>query len=123
MQFLWTTINVKNLDESVAFYRDIVGLKVKRRFAAGPGHELAFLGSEVTATEIELIRDEQGKPPSFGADISIGFAVDSLDRLIGVLKGKGIPVAAGPFQPNPAVKFLYILDPNGVRVQFVEQVR
>lgn len=39
MKFLWTAINVKNLDESIAFYSKLVGLQVVRRFPAGPGVE------------------------------------------------------------------------------------
>ena len=36
MQFLWTTVYVKDLDESIAFYSDLAELKVQRRFPAGP---------------------------------------------------------------------------------------
>ena len=41
MKYLWTTINVKDLDESIAFYSDLLGLKVQSRFPAGPGMEIA----------------------------------------------------------------------------------
>ena len=44
MKFLWTTIYVKNLDESIAFYANLVGLQVVKRFPAGPGMEIAFYG-------------------------------------------------------------------------------
>jgi len=36
------------------------------------------------------------------------------------LKGKGIPVFAGPFEPSPHIKFFYIKDPNGYKIQLVE---
>ncbi|NLK05931.1 MAG: VOC family protein, partial [Spirochaetales bacterium] len=32
-----------------------------------------------------------------------------------------LEIYAGPFSPNPYVRFFYILDPNGVKIQFVEQ--
>ncbi len=35
----------------------------------------------------------------------------------------GLPVQAGPFSPNPSIKFLYVLDPDGLKIQFVENVR
>jgi lactoylglutathione lyase len=44
MKFLWTTILVDNMDESVKFYEEVVGLKLTKRFQAGPGMEISFLG-------------------------------------------------------------------------------
>ncbi|MFP4199505.1 MAG: VOC family protein [Halanaerobium sp.] len=35
MSYLWTTIKVKNLEESIEFYQQIVGLKLQRKFEAG----------------------------------------------------------------------------------------
>ncbi|MDP4108576.1 MAG: VOC family protein, partial [Bacillota bacterium] len=54
-----------------------------------------------------------------GKDISWGFEVDSLDRTISLLKEKGYNII-GPFSPNPGVKFVYILDPNGMKIQLIQ---
>ena len=40
MKFCWCTIGVKDMDASVKFYQEIVGLHISRRFAAGPGLEM-----------------------------------------------------------------------------------
>jgi len=47
MKFLWTTIHVKNLEESIDFYSNLMGLQVARRFPAGPGIEIAFMGNGI----------------------------------------------------------------------------
>lgn len=44
MQYLWTTYSVFDLDATIAFYRDLLGLKVARRFAAGPQKEICVFG-------------------------------------------------------------------------------
>lgn len=44
MSFLWCTVHVKNLDESIKFYEKFVKSSVNRRFEAGLGVERAFLG-------------------------------------------------------------------------------
>ncbi len=44
MKFCWCTITVKDMEESLKFYQEVVGLKLNRRFEAGPGVEIAFLG-------------------------------------------------------------------------------
>ena len=36
------------------------------------------------------------------------------------MKEKGIPIHSGPFQPNPHARFFFVLDPNGLKIQFVE---
>jgi lactoylglutathione lyase len=120
MKFCWTTIIVKNLEESLKFYQEIVGLKVSRKFNGGPDVEIAFLGEG--GTDVELMCNKANKEFNVGKDISLGFEVDSLDEMITFVKGKGIDVHSGPFQPNPHIKFFYVMDPNGVKIQFVENM-
>ena len=121
MKFCWTTINVRDLDKSVAFYRDILGLEVNRRMKPGPELELAFLGSG--ETQVELICHARSKDISFGKDISLGFIVDSIDEFARMIAARGLPVHSGPFQPNPFIKFIYIQDPDGLKIQLVENVK
>ncbi len=121
MSFCWVTINVRDMEQSVSFYRDIIGLSVNRSMKPMPGTEIIFLGSG--GTEVELICNEKNSDPTYGNDISLGFTVDSLEKTIGFLKDKNIPIHEGPFKPNPMIQFLYVLDPNGVRIQFVENAR
>lgn len=35
MKFCWSTITVENLEESLKFYNDILGLNMNRRFNTG----------------------------------------------------------------------------------------
>ena len=106
------------MEESLKFYQEIVGLKVDRRFAAGPGVEIVFLGDG--ETKVELISNEQIKDVSYGQNISWGFEVNSLDEMINFVKEKGIEIHSGLFQPNPNTRFFFVLDPNGLKIQFVE---
>lgn len=118
MKFCWSTLRVNNLEESLKFYQEIVGLTVERRFQAGPGKEIAFLGKG--ETQIELIDVHSPEEVKVGEDISWGFEVDSVEEMMAFVKEKNIPIHSGPFQPNPHVKFFYVTDPNGLKIQFVE---
>ena len=111
---------VKDLEASLKFYNEIIGLSVCRRFKAGPGVEIVFLGEG--ETKLELIQNEQLSDVNFGRDISLGFEVDSLDDTMSFVKEKGINIISGPFQPNPHTKFFYVLDPDGLKVQFVQNM-
>lgn len=118
MKFCWTTILVRDMQKSLEFYQDIAGLEIDHRINAGPGIEIAFLGDG--ETKVELIKNESVKEISIGTDISMGFEVDSLDRMMEIITAKGLDIHSGPFQPNPATRFFYVLDPNGWKIQFVE---
>ncbi|NLL52819.1 MAG: VOC family protein [Peptococcaceae bacterium] len=120
MKFCWTTIMVNNLEESLKFYQHIVGLKLNTRFEAGPGVEIAFLGDG--ETQVELVDNKNNNQVNLGPDISLGFEVESLDQLMAFLKTENIEIHSGPFQPNPQVKFLFVTDPNGLKIQFVERM-
>ncbi len=121
MKFLWTTIYVRNLDESIAFYSDLAGLKLTKRFPAGPGIEIAFMGNGTSdETLVELLADSNNNAVNHGEYISIGFAIDSVDTMLEVLKNKNIPVHSGPVE-TPSFKFFTIKDPNGLNVQFFQQ--
>lgn len=121
MKFCWVTINVRDMSESIKFYEEIVGLPVMNQIPSGPDMQIAFLGTG--DTQVELVCRAGKQEVTFGGDISIGFKVPSLDEMIAFLQEKGVDIKAGPFQPNPFVKFIFIEDPNGVRIQFVESKR
>ncbi|MDO8804930.1 MAG: VOC family protein [Elusimicrobiota bacterium] len=120
MKFCWCTIIVKDMEKSVKFYHEIVGLPVSRRFAAGPGTEICFLGEG--EAKVELICGPSHKAAAGTEGISLGFEVKSVDEMIEFVKGKEMEVAGGPYQPNPHIKFFYVKDPDGVGVQFVENM-
>ncbi len=120
MKFCWSTLVVKDLEESLKFYKEIVGLREDRRLKAGQGVEIVFLGEGDTL--LELMTSPQPREVNMGTDISLGFEVESVEKKIAELKERGIAIHSGPFQPAPNVKFFYMLDPNGLKIQFVENL-
>lgn len=121
MEFCWVTLHVKDMEESLRFYEEVVGLEIDNKFNAGPGVEIVFLGDG--QTKIELICDRNGNDVSMGNDISLGFEVESMEKMIEFIEFKGLEVHSGPFSPNPSVKFFFVEDPNGLKIQFVENVK
>ncbi|MDX9916940.1 MAG: VOC family protein [Gudongella sp.] len=120
MKYCWTTLTVKDLEKSIEFYNGLIGLPIKRRFCAGPETEICFLGDG--ETQIELISSSDFTPQNEREGISMGFEVESIDKMMAILEEKGIGVHSGPFQPNPVVRFFYIKDPDGFKIQFVENL-
>lgn len=57
-----------------------------------------------------------------GKSVLIGFKVDSLDEKMKSIKDRGIEIE-GPYSPTPSTKIFYIKDPNGLAIQFREDVK
>jgi len=125
MQLLHTMIRVNNLDESLKFYCDALGMKLLRKNDY-PGGEftLAFVGygHEKNNTVIELTHNwgtssyEQGN--AFG-HLAIG--VDNIYKVCDELKAKGVKVVreAGPMKHGGAV-IAFIEDPNGYKIELID---
>ena len=116
MTFTWTTIHVRDLDQSLAFYHDLLGLPIQERFGP-PGHEIAMLGPE-EGTRLELIGggeipEHPPPPPAPGGGPAEMW-------LLAALEARAIPTR--PMSPNPSLQFYFLEDPDGYTVQLVEYV-
>lgn len=114
MNFCWTTLHVSNLERSLAFYRDLLGIPVVSTLNAGPV-SIAFIGKEGNA-QVELLYTPEGVPGDAGRGISIGFMTEELDALIDEVRKAGYDVT-GPFSPGSHISFYFVGDPDGFQVQ------
>ncbi len=121
MKFCWTTINVSDMAKSLSFYQEIIGLELNKRFKPDSEMEIAFLGKG--ETQIELICNEKNTDILYGKDISLGFVIESTSLFTDFLTSRGVTLHSGPFQPNPHIRFIYIQDPDGLKIQLVENIK
>lgn len=119
MKLTVVAIHVTELEQSIRFYEDIIGLQVLQRFSAGPDQEIAYMGSD--GAEVELIGHKELDSLSHDSHLSLGFQVDSLDETMKEIEEKGVKIESGPFEPNPQIRFCFIQDPNGVSIQIIER--
>ena len=120
MKITWVTLHVSDIAESVRFYNTILGLPIEREFG-DEDHRIAFLG-EPDSAKIELVCVKDLKIEDAGKWISVGFPVEELDEKIEHLRGVVKGEIAGPIAPNPGIRFYYVSDPDGYRVQLYENV-
>lgn len=88
---------VKDLDTTIRFYTEIVGLEVKSRFTHTNGVlQLAFLGSAGSEeTEIELIQGYNDQLPIEGKVHHFAVTVDDLEAEYERVKGLNADFVAG----------------------------
>lgn len=119
MKFCWITLHVENLEASLKFYHEILGLPISSQMDT-PDMKMVMLGDG--EAKVELIWTIGQENPIVGNYTSIGFTVSSLEETVKLLKEHGIDDIRGPIHPNPQVRFMFVKDPNGYEVQFVEQL-
>lgn len=82
-KIIHNNFNVKDLDASMAFYREALGLEEQRRVNAADGsHILVFLGNEFAPHQVELtwLRDWD-RPYNLGDnEFHLAFEVDDYDQ-------------------------------------------
>lgn len=118
MTFTWTTLRVTDLDRSLTFYHDLLGLPIQERFGP-PDHQIVMLGPE-TGTKLELISGGEPLPAPPAPGLSLGFAPEDIHGLLEQVKAQGLEVRT--MSPNPSLKFYFISDPDGYAIQLVENV-
>lgn len=109
------TIHTANLEKSIAFYCDIIGLHIKNDMRE-QGKPIVFLSFGDDDTCIELYGDTSNKFSGMG--ISIGFHVGDVDKAHKLYKDKGLRPSM-MIRPSAKVKFFFIKDPNGVNIQII----
>ena len=116
MKMLHVTIHTNKFDEELRFYLETVGLRVTRDMRP-MGREMIFLANGEGETEIEIIGDPEAKDAG-NANLSVGFQTDDVETKREELIAAGLD-ATPMISPNPHVRFFFVTDPAGVKVQFM----
>jgi lactoylglutathione lyase len=119
MDLSFVTINVKNIDETVAFYKDVLGFRVTRSFSPQPEMHITFMDDQ-KGHVLEFIGNEKGETYC-GKGISLGFYVDDIDAIRKHLETHNVEIIYGPITTGSGVKLMHARDLNGVELGFVQQ--
>src|SRR5579862_365302 len=127
-RLLHTMLRVKDLDKSLHFYQDLLGMKVlrKRDYPTGK-FTLAFVGygEETDSTVIELTHNwDQAEPYNLGSAFGhLAIGVPDVYKACEQLGAAGvkIPRPAGPMAHGGSV-IAFIEDPDGYRIELEQRV-
>ena len=122
MHLLHTSITVKDMDESIAFYTEKLGMTLKsRREIKQNNAEIAFLEIEGTNHRIELTWWKDKKDYAEGDQLDhIAFGVKDLRTTIEAMRAKGVDIAKEPYSLGSS-QIAFIKDPNGIWLELIEQ--
>jgi lactoylglutathione lyase len=120
-KLLHTRYRVKDLEKTVAFYRDVLGLKEIRRHTSGRGSQLVFLRAPESAEEIELCKFDESGPVVVGPDLThLAFEVEDLDKFAREAAAKGYPLSDGPHKSSGGGVIAFIDAPEGYEIELIQ---
>ncbi|MBQ9535977.1 MAG: VOC family protein [Clostridia bacterium] len=109
--------NVTDLEKSLAFYAEALGLKEKRRSAAADGSFIiVYLGNESSEFELELtwLRDHPQKYDIGEEEFHLAFRTDDFEAA----HKKHEQMGCICFE-NPAMGIYFIQDPDGYWLEII----
>ena len=126
-KFLHTSIFVNDMDESIRFYNDKLGLELLDGPFHYPGNaDMAFVGSGWDAY-VELVYDLEEHPPyELGTRYEhLAIEVDGdLAPYVAKLKAKGVKILKDVYKsPGGTRAIAFVEDPNGIPVELLEPRR
>jgi len=113
-KLLHTRMRVSDMDQTITFYTDILGLEVLERKTSPRGSHLAFLAVPNSEELIELCSFPASGPVTVQEDlVHLAFEVDNLDDTIRALNDKQIKITDGPTRTSSGSRFIFIDAPDG----------
>jgi catechol 2,3-dioxygenase-like lactoylglutathione lyase family enzyme len=141
-----TGITVSNLERSLAFWRDVLGFEFSHR-----AHQKGEMAEQITGVEgaelklavvkapgghkIELLeylapadrrKDVDLRPCDVG-HLHVALTVENLDLLLQKIMASGWTAAGKPQTltagPNAGKRVIYVRDPDGITIEFMEMPR
>lgn len=121
-KLLHTRMRVDDLERTIAFYRDVLGLEVVERHESPRGSRLAFLKAPGSEELIEVCSYPASGPVRMQEDlVHLAFEVDDLDAAIADLTRKGVPITDGPTTTSSGTRFAFIDAPEKYEVELIER--
>lgn len=123
-----TMLRVKEMDRSLAFYVDLIGMRLLRREDYATGRfTLAFVGfdDEAVANVIELTHNWD-HPGSYDHGTSFGhiaLGVPDLDAACRSMEAAGATIIRqpGPMAFGGVERIAFVSDPDGYRIELIEE--
>ena len=122
-KLLHTRYRVQDLEKTVSFYKDVLGLKELRRHTSGRGSQLVFLKAPDSEGEIEICKFDESGPIVVGPDLThLAFEVDDLDQFAKHAQAKGYQLSDGPHSTGSS-RIAFIDAPEGYEIELIEHGR
>jgi lactoylglutathione lyase len=120
-QLLHTRYRVEDLEKTVAFYRDVLGLEEVRRSTSGRGSQLVFFKAPESEELIEICKFDESGPVQVGPDLThLAFSVEDMEAFAAHAAALGYPLSDGPHKTSSGSVIAFIDAPEGYEIELIQ---
>jgi lactoylglutathione lyase len=120
-RLLHTRYRVSDLDKTVTFYRDVLGLQETRRSQSGRGSQLVFFKAPGSEEEIEICKFDGSGPVQVGPDLThLAFEVEDIEAFAKHSAALGYPLSDGPHTTSSGSVIAFIDAPEGYEIELIQ---
>ena len=123
-KLLHTRYRVNDLEKTVNFYKEVLGLDEVRRHKSSRGSELVFLKAPESEETIEICYFPNSGPVQVQPDLThLAFQVDSLAEFGKHLADKGLAYSDGPHMKEGGGGIAFVDAPEGYEIELIESTK
>jgi len=123
-KLLHTRYRVTDLEKTVSFYKDVLGLTEVSRHTSGRGSQLVFFKAPGSEELIEICKYDESGPVMVGPDLThLAFEVDNLDEFAKHSAAKGYPLSDGPHRSGSGSAIAFVDAPEGYEIELIEHAK
>ena len=120
-KLLHTRYRVSDLEKTVSFYRDVLGLEEVRRSTSGRGSQLVFFKAPGSEELIEICKFDESGPVRVGQDLThLAFEVEDLDAFAAHAAKLGYPLSDGPHRAASGAAIAFVDAPEGYEIELIQ---
>ena len=120
-KLLHTRYRVSDLEKTVDFYKNVLGLEETKRFTSGRGSQLVFFKAPGSEELIEICKFDESGPVQVGPDLThLAFEVEDLEAFARHAAAKGYPLSDGPHQSSSGSVLAFIDAPEGYEIELIQ---
>src|SRR5713101_4968335 len=122
-QIDYTMVVVSDMERSVAFYRDKLGIPLKFQSPDWTEFQTGTTTLALHGGGVPQNAPPAGDPSKQAGTCSIGFNVEDVDKTYGELKAKGIHFVMPPAQrEGEGIRLAVCVDPDGLPIAFAQAI-
>jgi lactoylglutathione lyase len=123
-KLLHTRYRVNDLERTIKFYKEVLGLEEIRRNKSPRGSELVFLKAPGSEEQIEITCFPGSGPVQVQPDLThLAFEVESLEDFGKHLSKLGLAFSDGPTSTSSGSTFAFIDAPEGYEIELIQPAK
>lgn len=121
-KLLHTRYRVNDLEKTVHFYRDVLGLQEVSRHTSPRGSTLVFFKAPASEELIEICHYPASGDVKVQPDLThLAFEVENLEAFAQEAAAKGFPLSDGPVTTSSGSRIAFIDAPEGYEIELIEK--